>query len=61
MCKIRISAFKLDKRRVYSMHNSSIVNSIQNNAIVHTQTELDSYADPIVARSNCCIVHYTNR
>ena len=58
---IRISAFKSDKRRICSTYISSIVNHKQNNTIVHAQTELESHADSIVAGSNCCVIHYTNR
>ena len=59
--KINISAFKSDHRRVCSTHSSAQNINNTNNTIVHAQTELDSHADSIVAGSNCCVMHYTNR
>ena len=59
--KINISAFKSDKRRVCSTHSSAKDINHTHNTIVHAQTELDSHADSIVAGSNCCVMHYTNR
>ena len=59
-----IYALKSNARRVCSTHNSGIINNNNNNnnnTIVYPQTELYSYADSIVAGSNYCIMHYTNR
>ena len=55
-----ISAFSSQKRRICSTqcdHN----NLSDTHLITYAKTELDSHADSIVAGSNCCIMHYTNR
>ena len=53
----RLSAVLSKNRRVIS----SIKKSSHVLEIKHGRTELDSHADSIVAGSNCCIMHYSNR
>ena len=55
--KRRLSAFALTNHR----NISKVTKTPQHNLIKYGKTELDSHADSIVAGSNCCIMHYTNR
>ena len=58
--KNNVSEFISNNRRNISsstVHNKNSANS----RIMYRRTELDSHADSIVAGSNCCIMHYTNR
>ena len=55
--KRRLSAFDLTNHR----NISKVTKTPQHNIIKYGKTELDSHADSIVAGSNCCIMHYTNR
>ena len=58
--KRNIAAFVSNNRRNISSSKIHKKNSTVSK-ITYGQTELDTHADSIVAGSNCCIMHYTNR
>ena len=58
--KNTISVFVTNNRRNISSSNVHKKNTV-NTKIMYGRTELDTHADSIVAGSNCCIMHYTNR